>query len=126
MSSRVSRSRQSAFNRQSGLCYYCQMPLLIPEANEFSLGIVGLTPNLAKRLRCTAEHLVPRSAGGDSSSANIVAACLFCNQTRHRAGKVLSPTKYAFRVRKRISAGRWHPPELACAVQWLRHGRVVA
>lgn len=58
-------------------------------------------------LRCTAEHLIPRSEGGGNDAANVVAACLFCNRTRHRARVPLAPRKYKTYVTNRMLRGRW-------------------
>jgi hypothetical protein len=49
--------------------------------------------------------------GGKDTKENLVAACEFCNQTRHKMRTVLSPTAYRQHVRRRIAAGKWHPPE---------------
>ncbi|RJT32134.1 HNH endonuclease [Mesorhizobium waimense] len=67
-------------------------------------------PGSLNRFRCTVEHLKPRMNGGDDRCDNLVAACQFCNQTRHRMRKTLSPAEYQRHVRKRTAAGRWHPP----------------
>ena len=59
-------------------------------------------------LQATAEHLKPRSEGGRNDAPNIVAACLFCNQHRHKARTALPPEKFKLKVHRRIAAGRWH------------------
>lgn len=51
-----------AASRQGWLCHWCDLP--IPED------------------KLTREHLVPRSRGGGSNAANIVAACYDCNHNR--------------------------------------------
>ncbi|MGZ3765951.1 MAG: HNH endonuclease [Mucilaginibacter sp.] len=43
-----------------------------------------LTLKQARHFQCTGEHLEAHSQGGTVAQANIVAACRFCNQTRHR------------------------------------------
>ncbi|MCB5200028.1 HNH endonuclease [Loktanella sp. TSTF-M6] len=60
-----------------------------------------------KPLRCTAEHLRPRSEGGRNTEDNIVAACLFCNSNRHRAKIALTPIVYRQHVQERMASGRW-------------------
>lgn len=53
--------------REQPFCYWCGQEM---DADPFS-----------PRFR-TREHLVPRSKGGDSSLANLVAACITCNNRR--------------------------------------------
>ncbi|MFO1433397.1 MAG: HNH endonuclease [Candidatus Competibacteraceae bacterium] len=69
----------------------------------------GITPNQAKRFECTGEHLKARQNGGTAARSNIVAACRYCNQRRHRRKVALSPDRYKGLVRERINLGRWHP-----------------
>jgi hypothetical protein len=59
-------------------------------------------------MQATAEHLVPQSVGGSNTVGNVVAACLFCNRTRHKAKFALLPEKYRARVIQRLAKGRWH------------------
>ena len=59
-------------------------------------------------LKCTAEHLVPVSDGGRTDEPNVVAACYFCNSTRHKAKRVLPPDQFGVYVRKRLEQKRWH------------------
>ncbi len=120
MSTSQSRAREVAVQRQAGICFYCETPVVTRCIDRALVAKAGLSPRQAKRLQCTAEHLVPRSCGGDCDRSNIVAACLFCNQTRHRCKKVRSPEQYARHVRNRIAAGRWHPPEVVRAARILR------
>lgn len=89
---RLIRLRRLAFERQDGRCYYCETPMWLKQGY----------------LKCTAEHLKPVSEGGKDDPGNIVAACEFCNRTRHRAKKVLPPERYAYRVRARMASGQWH------------------
>jgi 5-methylcytosine-specific restriction endonuclease McrA len=67
---------------------------------------------LAVRLRCTGEHLVAWQDGGGSSQSNIVAACSFCNRTRHRRSSAPSPDAYRQDVQRRLRRGKWHPLEI--------------
>ena len=97
MTSQIQRSRKTAFGRQQGKCYYCDLRMWLD-------GPAG-----PSALRCTAEHLKPRSQGGGDGPSNIVAACLHCNQTRHKRKKPPEPDRYRAEVRKRISRGAWLP-----------------
>ena len=82
---------------QKGRCYYCDLPMWDVAAATVPL----------KELRCTAEHLHPRSEGGKDISDNIVAACLYCNTMRHRCKQPRSPKAHRQHVRKRMAAGKW-------------------
>ncbi|WP_420228749.1 HNH endonuclease [Rhizobium etli] len=64
------------------------------------------------RFRCTAEHLVAQCDGGRDTEENIVAACQFCNGSRHRKKRPKDAASYASFVRSRIEKGRWHPVRL--------------
>ncbi|WP_080579593.1 HNH endonuclease [Sinorhizobium fredii] len=63
----------------------------------------------ALHFRCTAEHLVARCDGGRDTEENIVAACHYCNRTRHRPKRPKNAASYAAFVRSRIEKGRWRP-----------------
>jgi hypothetical protein len=101
------RSRQIAFILQQAHCFYCLTPIWLQHPRE-AFGCNNVSPKVARYLQCTAEHLKPVSEGGTGRSDNIVAACYFCNSTRHKAKRILSPERYAQHVRKRITQGRWH------------------
>ncbi|UWQ95909.1 HNH endonuclease [Rhodobacteraceae bacterium M385] len=60
-----------------------------------------------KALQCTAEHLWARSDGGSNNPENIVAACRYCNTTRHKCKKPRSPESHRAHVRRRLNQGRW-------------------
>jgi 5-methylcytosine-specific restriction endonuclease McrA len=68
----------------------------------------GLTGAQAKSLKCTSEHLTARRDGGTDSDENIVAACMFCNQKRHKTPNPLSPEAYQKKVKDRVLRGKWH------------------
>jgi 5-methylcytosine-specific restriction endonuclease McrA len=68
----------------------------------------GISLTRAKHFQCTGEHLVAHSDGGPASQENIVAACLFCNQGRHKRKNPPSPKKYALLVLKRLEKGAWN------------------
>lgn len=61
-------------------CFWCDSPLYYRDA--------------------TVEHIVARSLGGDNSPANLVIACLPCNQTKAEIEAILA----AERRRERIAA----------------------
>jgi hypothetical protein len=77
---------------------------------------------LLGRFLCTAEHLKPQVEGGQDTQENVVAACKFCNQTRHKMRNVLLPTAYRRHVRRRIAAKKWHPPECHQLLKWRSSG----
>ena len=97
MSKSLQRSRQLAFNRQGGKCFYCGLPMCLN-------GQSG-----PPQLRCTAEHLKARSEGGSDTPSNIVAACWHCNYTRHKCKHPLDPQSYRDKVRRRMDRGAWFP-----------------
>ena len=68
----------------------------------------GITLGQARQFQCTAEHLLARQDGGGDGRSNIVAACLVCNQRRHKRKLVPEPEVYRVLVQKRLSQGRWH------------------
>jgi hypothetical protein len=102
------RSRFLAFQSQCGRCYYCRYEMWLTYPEELT-SVFGYSRRQALRLKCTAEHLVPRSEGGSDRVSNIVAACLHCNMTRHKRAKPLAPDSYLEIVQSRLERGRWHP-----------------
>jgi len=106
MRSRVQSHRLLAFQRQHGCCCYCGVPMWLHAAAE--LPAAAGSPGGAHELRCTAEHLVPRSNGGTDRLENIAAACARCNHTRHRRKRPPPPLEYQRQVARRVAAGRWH------------------
>lgn len=94
---KLQRSRQLAFDQQEGKCYYCGFPMWMPGAHGPS------------QLLCTAEHLTARSEGGSDDPSNIVAACIHCNQTRHKLKQPPNPDLYKAHVQSRIKKDRWFP-----------------
>ena len=62
--------RKAACRQQLGLCYWCADPMF--------MDVEPTHPKL-----CTADHLIPRYAGGKTVAGNIVAACRACNSTRN-------------------------------------------
>ena len=98
--------REKALQAQGGLCFHCHQPMW-SDGPESHVQRFGLPPRKAKWFQCTAEHLAARCEGGGDRADNIVAACRFCNRTRHEARTPLEPIRYAARVRARMAAGRW-------------------
>ena len=106
MPSRIQCLRASAFKRQAGLCCYCGAPMWLRSPDELVLR--PPSSRAARHLRCTAEHLLAKRAGGKDTSVNVAAACWRCNSTRHKRQSPLEPSAYREQVRRRMAAGRWH------------------
>jgi hypothetical protein len=83
MSRKQTSYRRKAFLEQSGRCFYCSAEMWLTHPERFA-SRHGLSEREAWRFKCTAEHLVARCDGGSDSQTNIVAACRFCNATRHQ------------------------------------------
>ena len=98
---------------QDGLCYYCRQPMWSGRDPAAFCASFRVSPRRAALFRCSAEHLTPRSAGSSDEPANIVAACCFCNRTRHLAARPRDPESYARFVQRRLAAGRWERLPLA-------------
>lgn len=111
MSSNISKQRLSAFKKQSGKCYYCGSMMWLKKRKKFSIEH-GITDSEASRFQCTGEHLLAKCDGGKDSYKNIVAACLFCNNVRHKRKKPPKPAKYKSIIQGRLSKGKWHPRKL--------------
>lgn len=123
--SRIQSHRRRAFRHQAGRCFYCRMPMWLSDAQAFSLRH-SLSIREVRRLRCTAEHLVARSDGGANTSQNIVAACWFCNVSRHRRTRPPSPEAHRHRVQGRLKCHKWHPPKYLRLFGASRRGQSVA
>ena len=107
MGTRIQNIRKTKFIEQQGRCFYCNQPMWEEHVEQFAL-THGLSKSAASRLRSTAEHLVAQRDGGADSVHNVVAACLFCNGTRHKTPKPKPPTDYAKKVRTQLWKGKWH------------------
>ncbi len=103
----LARPRSIAYSRQSGLCFYCGCPMWSGDPNVF-ITKYGITPSQAKDLECTGEHLKARQDGGLNAQSNIVAACKFCNQGRHKRKTPPPPDQFKQIVSKRMGKKRWH------------------
>lgn len=112
MKTAIQIHRISAFQHQSGRCFYCGLPMWQSQPEVFAQAH-GLTLAQVKGLQCTAEHLHARCDGGKDEADNIVAACSICNKRRHAGKKVaLAPMDYAKRVKARIQEMKWHSQPL--------------
>jgi 5-methylcytosine-specific restriction endonuclease McrA len=99
--------RSHAFLKQDGFCYYCKQPMWVKNPLELS-SKYELPLSKLKKLKCTGEHLVAFKDGGSSTKNNIVAACSFCNQHRHRRKTNPTPEQFGKMVQYRVSRDRWH------------------
>lgn len=106
MSTAIHRSRSFAFQHQNGRCFYCRVSMWLHSPTE--LGGVPMSSKQAARLRCTAEHLKPKSEGGLDTIPNIAAACAHCNHTRHKRKVPPHPDPYMLDVRRHVERGAWH------------------
>lgn len=107
----VQMYRAASFRSQDGLCCYCDQPMwLLPTELESFATRWGLTAREAARHRATAEHLRAKRDGGDDDAGNIVAACQYCNQHRHKRGGVPARLPQAHRehVQRRRDRRTWH------------------
>lgn len=102
--------RAIAFKKQGGLCYYCQSPMW-SDYNDIAAfsSNHNITLRQARHLQCTAEHLIARQDGGLDKQGNIVAACRFCNQRRHKFKRKHIPNSEAYKalIERRMREGRW-------------------
>ncbi|ENW23319.1 hypothetical protein F925_02277 [Acinetobacter lwoffii NCTC 5866 = CIP 64.10 = NIPH 512] len=103
----IQRNRQKAYLAQSKLCYYCNQPMWEKDKESF-ISQYKVKPTIANFLQCTAEHLTARKDGGKNTEVNIVAACKYCNNTRHKSKNALTPENYKMRVQKRLLKKEWH------------------
>lgn len=108
MSTNISKQRLAAFKKQSGKCYYCGSMMWLKDRKQFAFAN-GITESEASRFQCTGEHLLAKCDGGKDSYKNIVAACLFCNNARHKRKKPPVPGKYKSLIQSRLKKGKWHP-----------------
>ena len=106
MQRNIKEIRNRKMRTQKGLCYYCEQPMWTGCVDEFCVSL-NIPRKKASLFQCTAEHLLANQNGGLVSENNIVAACRYCNATRHKALQPLGPIEYKSKVLKRIRAGRW-------------------
>jgi len=106
MPNNLKNIRASAFLHQNGHCIYCDKLMWLSAPLHFAVQ-QKITTKQARLFQCTAEHLLARKDGGTNATANIAAACLFCNRHRHMRKTELTPVQFQMHVRKRIKQGRW-------------------
>ena len=111
MPSPIVKPRLDAFRKQAGRCYYCGSLMWLDDKEGFAIKHL-ISISAAAKFNCTSEHLVARCDGGGNSKLNIVAACLFCNNTRHRMKNAPTPNKYKEHIQRRLNKGKWHPRSL--------------
>lgn len=115
MSRKISKQRIAAFHNQSGRCYYCDSPIWEDNPKEFAKKH-HISNKQAARFKCTAEHLLARCDGGKDLQANIVAACTFCNKTRHQKKNPRCPQEHKAHILKRLKQGKWHPRNIGNSI----------
>ena len=107
MSTTLYKYRLKAFNLQQGRCIYCELAIWMhtPEAfaKQHEISTKG-----AALFKCTAEHLLAKQDGGNDCESNIVAACHFCNQKRHKCKSPKDPISYKQYVTNRLEKGKWN------------------
>jgi 5-methylcytosine-specific restriction endonuclease McrA len=110
MSLSLKDKRARAFESQEGKCFYCGFRMWMNEPSGHPLWS-RVSPAALNRFQCTAEHKVARTDGGSDARRNIVAACRFCNEARHR--RPIPPSSETFKklVTSRVRRRRWHPRE---------------
>ncbi len=101
------KSRVKAFNLQQGRCIYCELPMWTDDPQVFAKKY-KITIKQAKLFQCTAEHLKAKQDGGKDVESNIVAACHYCNQKRHKCKSPKDPIAYKQHVTKRLCKGKWN------------------
>ncbi len=108
----LQKNRALAYESQRGLCYYCRQPMWTNQPEKFC-NQYRISLKSAQLLKCTAEHVIARQDGGSNQRNNIVAACLHCNRTRHKAKNAMSVEKYKAKVIRRMDQNKWHPIRLS-------------
>ena len=93
---KLRRFRKVAARRQQHRCHYCDVPMWTKNPEMFA-ELHGLRPEDSGHFQCTAEHLVARRDGGVEHH-NVVAACRYCNITRHEADEPLPADRYREQV----------------------------
>ncbi|MGC1270017.1 MAG: HNH endonuclease [Croceibacterium sp.] len=104
---KIQKIRAVCFQHQQGRCHYCGFPMWQEDMPRFARDM-GITPNQARMLQATAEHLVPRSEGGKDHATNVVAACHTCNTRRHKRKVPRTPAAHRAWILTRLAAGAWH------------------
>ncbi len=110
MSHSLKAKRVRAYNSQNGRCYYCEIQMWLNDPQDHYLRSSVSSAGMV-RIRCTAEHVQARSDGGSNAKENIVAACWFCNQARHRRPRPVNSQAFRAFVKSRMRAQKWHPAQ---------------
>lgn len=108
MPANLKRNCHRAAAAQSNRCCYCTVLLCLGNVAEFAAQH-KLSLRQARTVLATAEHKIPRSAGGSNRVDNISAACMTCNWRRGNR-----PDSEAFRLRalNQMRQGKWHDPSI--------------
>lgn len=106
MPTRLQVLRERAFQLQHGRCWYCGAHMWLVSPDELTCRKPSLVA--LAQLRCSAEHLRAQCDGGRDTAANVVAACLRCNRTRHQRKRPPEPMAFRAQVRQRMARGAWH------------------
>lgn len=107
---KLQRLRRQAFEAQRRRCFYCGFAMW--EANPQAFSVEHrITIKQSRLRRCTAEHLVAQKDQGRHTRENVVAACFWCNQRRHKGRRQQAPDPdvYKARVAMQVAKGKWHP-----------------
>jgi hypothetical protein len=107
MQTTLTKSRIKAFILQQERCIYCELPMWLDNYEVFAKKY-KITTKGAALFKCTAEHLLAKQDGGRDVESNIVAACHFCNQRRHKCKKPKDPISYKQFVSSRLGKGKWN------------------
>lgn len=106
--SQIQKYRRQKAELQKFRCFYCGFPMWTADLDQFARSY-DISAAEARRFFCTAEHLKALGEGGTSRFDNLVCACQFCNQGRHRRRKRLEADVFLSLVQRRITQQRWHP-----------------
>ncbi len=102
----LKKPRAYAFQKQSGMCFYCRQPMWVRKRNKFASRL-NISDDEIMKFQCTGEHLVPHCKGGSSNRTNIVAACRNCNELRAQYNHI-NPELFSEYVQKSIVSGKWN------------------
>lgn len=109
MSKQLVKLRQRAAANQNNRCYYCNAAMCIDVAiiGDFAKSH-NISVNQARQFICTAEHLIAKQDGGKDIKENIVAACRYCNHTRHKRKTCSNAELFKSYVCKQIRKQKWN------------------
>ena len=107
MPNKLAKRRHQACLNQSHRCFYCKFEMWECDPKGFAT-THKISLRQAQFFKCTAEHLEARMDGGSDAPSNIVAACAFCNRTRHKIKNPPDPEEMRRYVEKRLAKGLWN------------------